>query len=143
MVSLVFGKLDTYLLDFINENSSEDFWYDYAYLQAQDLLNNVTQSDWAELRQNIDTKSDLWKIRVAYCIDEDTGMNGFEFLLNLMNDSDDVVEYAIDSLRSFDSEEYKNIIHSNRMLKIKTQKLLENASLPVKRVLEAFLQQNK
>ncbi|EFR92215.1 conserved hypothetical protein, partial [Listeria innocua FSL S4-378] len=58
-------------------------------------------------------------------------------------DSDDVVEYAIDSLRSFDSEEYKNIIHSNRMLKIKTQKLLENASLPVKRVLEDFLQQNK
>ncbi|HHR2616548.1 TPA: hypothetical protein ACSY4K_02895 [Listeria monocytogenes] len=95
------------------------------------------------MHQNIDTKSDLWKIRVAYCIDEDTGMNGFEFLLSLMNDSDDVVEYAIDSLRSFDSEEYKNIIHSNRMLKIKTQKLLENASLPVKRVLEAFLQQNK
>ncbi|EAC2547462.1 TPA: hypothetical protein IP933_000808 [Listeria monocytogenes] len=139
----MFEKLDIYLLDFINENSSEDFWYDYTYLQAQELLNNFTQSDWVELYQNIVTKGDLWKIRVAYCIDEDMGMNGFEFLLSLMNDGDDVAECAIDSLRSFDSEEYKNIIHSDHILKIKTQKLLEDASLPVKRVLEAFLQQNK
>ncbi|EAD4839098.1 hypothetical protein WN83_12725 [Listeria monocytogenes] len=139
----MFEKLDIYLLDFINENSSEDFWYDYTYLQAQELLNNFTQSDWVELYQNIVTKGDLWKIRVAYCIDEDMGMNSFEFLLSLMNDGDDVAECAIDSLRSFDSEEYKNIIHSDHILKIKTQKLLEDASLPVKRVLEAFLQQNK
>ncbi|EOY6140969.1 hypothetical protein ACP9HJ_002246 [Listeria monocytogenes] len=139
----MFEKLDIYLLDFINENSSEDFWYYYTYLQAQELLNNFTQSDWVELYQNIVTKGDLWKIRVAYCIDEDMGMNGFEFLLSLMNDGDDVAECAIDSLRSFDSEEYKNIIHSDHILKIKTQKLLEDASLPVKRVLEAFLQQNK
>ncbi|EAD4111294.1 hypothetical protein EJC92_14885, partial [Listeria monocytogenes] len=101
----MFEKLDIYLLDFINENSSEDFWYDYTYLQAQELLNNFTQSDWVELYQNIVTKGDLWKIRVAYCIDEDMGMNGFEFLLSLMNDGDDVAECAIDSLRSFDSEE--------------------------------------
>lgn len=139
----VFEKLDSYLLDFVNENSSEDFWYDYAYMQAQELLNNFTQSDWEKMYQNIDVKSDLWKIRVAYCIDEDTGMSGFKFLLSLMNDDDNVVEYAIDSLRSFDSEEYKNIITSDSMLKTKTQKLLENASLPVKRMLEAFLQQNK
>lgn len=139
----MFEKLDSYLLDFVNENSSEDFWYDYAYMQAQELLNNFTQSDWEKMYQNIDVKSDLWKIRVAYCIDEDTGMSGFKFLLSLMNDDDNVVEYAIDSLRSFDSEEYKNIITSDSMLKTKTQKLLENASLPVKRMLEAFLQQNK
>jgi len=142
-VCAVFEKLDSYLLDFVNENSSEDFWYDYAYMQAQELLNNFTQSDWEKMYQNIDVKSDLWKIRVAYCIDEDTGMSGFKFLLSLMNDDDNVVEYAIDSLRSFDSEEYKNIITSDSMLKTKTQKLLENASLPVKRMLEAFLQQNK
>jgi hypothetical protein len=60
-----------------------------------------------------------------------------------MNDDDDVIEYAIDSLKSFNSEEYKNIINSDSKLKIKAQKLLENASLPVKRILEAFLQQNK
>ncbi|WP_240422392.1 hypothetical protein [Listeria costaricensis] len=140
MVQVMFEKLDSYLLDFINENSSEDFWYDYAYMQAQELLNNFTQSDWEEMYKNIDSKSDLWKIRVSYCIDEDAGMNGFAFLLSLMNDSDDVIEYALDSLRSFDSEEYKNIISSNDILKIKAQNLLESASPPVKKMLENFLE---
>lgn len=135
----MFEKLDSYLLDFINEDSSEDFWYDYAYMQAQELLNNFTQSDWEEMYKHIDDKSDLWKIRVAYCIDEDAGMNGFTFLLSLMNDSDDVVEYALDSLRSFDSEEYKSIISSNDILKMKAQNLSENASPPVKKMLENFL----
>lgn len=135
----MFEKLDNYLLDFINEASSEDFWYDYAYMQAQELLNNFTQSDWEDMYKHIDTKSDLWKIRVAYCIDEDAGMNGFKFLLSLMNDSDDVVEYALDSLRSFDSEEYKRIIGSNDILKKKAQSLLESASPPVKKMLEIFL----
>ncbi|WP_461765799.1 hypothetical protein [Listeria seeligeri] len=125
--------MDSYLLDFINEDSSEDFWYDYAYMQAQELLNNFTQSDWEEMYKNIDAKSDLCKIRVAYCIDEDAGMNGLTFLLSLMNDSDDVVEYALDSLRSFDSEEYKSIISSNDILKMKAQNLLESASPPVKK----------
>lgn len=135
----MFEKLDSYLLDFINEDSSEDFWYDYAYMQAQELLNNFTQSDWEEMYKHIDTKSDLWKIRVVYCIDEDAGMNGFTFLLSLMNDSDDVVEYTLDSLRSFDSEEYKSLINSDDILKMKAQNLLENASPPVKKMLENFL----
>ena len=135
----MFEKLDSYLLDFINEDSSEDFWYDYAYMQAQELLNNFTQSDWEEMYKNIDTKSDLWKIRVAYCIDEDAGMNGFTFLLSLMSDSDDVLEYALDSLRSFDSEEYRSMINSNDILKKKAQNLLESASPPVKKMLENFL----
>lgn len=135
----MFEKLDSYLLDFINEDSSEDFWYDYAYMQAQELLNNFIQSDWEEMYKHIDAKSDLWKIRVAYCVDEDTGMDGFTFLLSLINDSDDVVEYVLDSLRSFNSEKYKSIICSDDILKMKAQNLLESASPPVKKMLENFL----
>ncbi len=41
----MFEKLDSYLLDFVNENSSEDFWYDYAYMQVQELLNKFTPRD--------------------------------------------------------------------------------------------------
>lgn len=93
--------------------------------------------------QNINDKSDLWKIRVAYCVDEDTGMNGFKFLLGLMNEDDEVAEYAIDSLRSFDKESYKKLIISDKTITDKAENLLKNASLPVKRMLEEFLQQNK
>lgn len=139
----MFEKLDSYLLDFVNENSSEDFWYDYAYMQVQELLNKFTPRDWEKMYQNINDKSDLWKIRVAYCVDEDTGMNGFKFLLGLMNEVDEVAEYAIDSLRSFDKESYKKLIISDKTITDKAENLLKNASLPVKRMLEEFLQQNK
>lgn len=107
-------------------------------MQAQELLNNFTQSDWEEMYKNIDANSDLWKIRVAYCIDEDAGMNGFIFLLSLRNDSDAVIQYSLDSLRSFDSEEYKSLISSNDILKMKAQNLLESASSPVKKCQKIF-----
>ncbi|WP_107842131.1 hypothetical protein [Metasolibacillus meyeri] len=136
----MFEKFNSYLLDFIDERSSEDFWYDFAYIQAQELLHNFTQVDWEEIYGNIDTKSDLWKIRVVYCIDQDTGIEGFNFLLNMMNEDNEVVEYVIDSLRSFDSEQYKHIINSNNNLKMKAQNLLKNASPPIKSILENFLE---
>jgi len=88
-------------------------------------------------------KNDRYKIRLAYSIEEDTGMNGFNLLLELVNDNAEVAEYALDSLRSFDREPYKTMIISNVATIKKAESLLKNASLPVKRILEAFLQQNK
>lgn len=69
-------------------------------------------------------------------------MNGFNLLLELVNDNAEVAEYALDSLRSFDREPYKTMIISNVATK-KAESLLKNASLSVKHILEAFLQQNK
>lgn len=40
-------------------------------------------------------------------------MNGFNLLLELVNDNAEVAEYALDSLRSFDREPYKTMIISN------------------------------
>ena len=136
----MFEKFDNFLIDFLVENSSEDYWYDCAVTEAQELLCKFTAQDWKKLFQVGNTKSDLWKIRVVYCIEEENGMDGFDFLLSMLNENnDEVVEYAIDSLRSFNTENYKNLIKSNTDLKTKAESLLENAGLPVKRVLEEFL----
>ncbi len=70
-------------------------------------------------------------------------MNGFNVLLELLNENDEVAKYAIDSLRSFDKEPYKKLIISDKTITDRAENLLKNASLPVKRILEAFLQQNK
>ncbi|WP_434778227.1 hypothetical protein [Neisseria sp. Ec49-e6-T10] len=139
----MFEKFDSYLFDFLDENSSEDFWYDYAFMQAQELLANFTDEDWEKLAYNLKDKSDVYKIRLVYCIDEDNGMNGFNLLLDLLNENNKVVEYVIDSLRSFNSERYKKLINSNKQIKDKVEALLKNASLPIKMILEAFLKQNK
>ncbi|STD26295.1 hypothetical protein [Enterococcus mundtii] len=127
----------------LSEDSSEDSWYDDGCIYAEELLGNFTESDWKALMKYVKTKNDRYKIRLAYSIEEDTGMNGFNLLLELVNDNAEVAEYALDSLRSFDKEPYKTMIISNVAAIKKAESLLKNASLPVKRILEAFLQQNK
>ncbi|EJS71896.1 MULTISPECIES: hypothetical protein [Bacillus] len=131
------------LNEILSENSSEDSWYDDGFMYAQELLNDFTDKDWGKLFQSINDKNDKWKIRLAYCIDDDLGINGLELLLNMLDESDEVVETTIDSLRSFNSEEHKKMIVSNSRVIDTAQKLLEKASLPVKKVLEDFLKDIK
>lgn len=135
----MFDEIDKLL----SEDSSENSWYDDGCVDAEELLNKFTEEDWMNLSQNLMSKGNRYKIRLAYCIDEDTGMNGFNMLLELLNENDEVAEYALDSLRSFDMKPYKDLIASNTAVIEKAENLLKNASLPVKLVLEAFLKQNK
>lgn len=135
----MFDELNKILL----EDSSEDSWYDDGCIYAEELLGNFTDDDWKKLMTTLKNKNNKYKIRLAYSVEEDTGMNGFNLLLELLDEDDEVAEYAIDSLRSFDKEPYKKIIISDKTITDKAENLLKNASLPVKRILEAFLQQNK
>ncbi|MGX7193592.1 hypothetical protein [Enterococcus moraviensis] len=127
----------------LSEDSSDNYFYDDEFMYVQELISKFTEDDWKYLVQNLKNKEDKYKIRLAYCIDEDTGMNGFNLLLELLDENDEVAEYAIDSLRSFDEEPYKKMIVSDKEIIDKAENLLKSASLPVKRILEAFLQQNK
>ncbi|MEI2392115.1 hypothetical protein V8V55_20110, partial [Priestia megaterium] len=127
----------------LSENSADNYFYDDEFMYVQELMSEFTNIDWENLIRGLKDKDDKYKIRLAYCIDEDNGVYGFDLLLDLLNESDEVAEYAIDSLRSFDGEEYKKIIASNKQIKDKVEKLLKNARLPIERILEAFLQQNK
>lgn len=135
----MYEKVDAVL----SENSSDNYFYDDEFMYVQELLSEFTTIDWENLTRRLNDKDDKYKIRLAYCIDKNNGIYGFNLLLDLLNESDEVAEYAIDSLRSFDGEEYKKIIASNEQIKNKVEKLLKNASLPIERMLEAFLQQNK
>ncbi|MDT0110849.1 hypothetical protein QJV45_10245 [Listeria booriae] len=127
----------------LSENSSDNYFFDDEFMYVRELLNDFTEDDWKYLIRYLRTKGDKYKIRLAYCIDEDTGMDGFNILLELLNENDEVAEYALDSLRSFDQEPYKNLIASDKAVIKKAENLQKNASLPVKQILEAFLQQNK
>ncbi len=99
----MYEKVDAVL----SENSADNYFYDDEFLYVQQLLSEFTNSDWENLTRRLKDKDDKYKIRLAYCIDEDNGVYGFHLLLDLLNESDEVTEHAIDSLRSFDGEEYK------------------------------------
>lgn len=127
----------------LSEDSSENSWYDDGCIYAEELLEKFTDDDWKKLMTTVKSKNDKYKIRLAYSVEEDTGMNGFNLLLELLDEDDEVAEYAIDSLRSFDGEPYKKLIMFDKTITDKAENLLNSASLPVKRILEAFLQENK
>ncbi|WP_434779027.1 hypothetical protein [Neisseria sp. Ec49-e6-T10] len=135
----MYKKVDVIL----SENSSDNYFYDDEFLYIQELISEFTEIDWKNLINNLKSKDNKYKIRLAYCLNEDTGINGFNVLLDLINESDEVAEYALDSLRSFNKEEYIKQITSNKKIIEKAETLLKNASLPVKQILNAFLQQNK
>lgn len=134
----MYEKVDAVL----SGNSSDNYFYDNEFMYVQKLISEFTENDWGKLLQNLRDRDDKYKIRLVYCIDEDTGMNGFNLLLDLLNVNDEIAEYVIDSLRSFNNEEYKKIIASNKRIMDKAESLLKRSNLPVKRILEAFLQQN-
>ncbi|KML33303.1 hypothetical protein [Rossellomorea marisflavi] len=126
------------------EDSADNYFYDDEFMHVQELLSEFTNCDWENFIRGLkDNKDDTYKIRLAYCIDEDNGVYGFNLLLDLLNESDEVAKYAIDSLRSFDGEEYRKIITSNKQIKDKVERLLKNASAPIERILKTFLEQYK
>lgn len=135
----MFEKVDGVL----SENSSDNYFYDDEFMYVQELLQGFSDNDWEKLCQSVKIKEDKYKIRLVYCIDDDFGMNGLNLLFSLLDENDEVVEYVIDSLRSFNATEYKELIKSNNQIIEKAESLLKNASPPVKKVLEAFLEQNK
>lgn len=135
----MFEKVDGVL----SENSSDNYFYDDEFMYVQELMQGFSDSDWEKLCQSVKIKEDKYKIRLVYCIDDDFGMNGLNLLFSLLDENDEVVEYVIDSLRSFNATEYKELIKSNNQIIEKAESLLKNASPPVKKVLEAFLEQNK
>ena len=99
----MYQKVDTVL----SKNSADNYFYDDEFMYVQELMSEFTNIDWENLIRVLKDKDDKYKIRLAYSINEDNGVYGFNLLLDLLNESDEVAEYAIDSLRSFDGEEYK------------------------------------
>ena len=125
----------------LNENSSDNYFYDDEFIYVQELLNEFTETDWKDLAQNLKNRDDKYKIRLAYCINEDNGVDGFNLLLGLLGESDEVFEYTIDSLRSFRNIEYKKILKFDKDVLEKVERLIQKASLPIKQMLENFLEQ--
>ena len=49
-------------------------------MYVQELISEFTENDWDKLLQNLKDRDDKYKIRLVYCIDEDTGMQWIQFI---------------------------------------------------------------
>ncbi|MDR4173959.1 WXG100 family type VII secretion target [Bacillus nitratireducens] len=130
------GASNQQFVQMFNDARPKAFTSINSIIQLEEYLKRI-----AEKFRNTDNQ-DVTMEEGAMCGKPSSEENGFNLLLDLLNANDELAEYVIDSLRSFNNEEYKKIIASNKQIMDKAESLLKKSSLPVKRILEAFLQQN-
>lgn len=136
----MYKKFVEYMKDFLDEDSSPDFWYDIASEEARKLLLLFTESDWRELTKGLNMQPLEYKKKLAYCLDDIESREQLNVLLLLTNTTDsELLEICIDSLRNFlDGDSVKSILQ-NQILIESINKLLPNAGPVTKKIYEDFL----
>ena len=134
----MFDEFDKYIKDFEAEDFAGDYWYDEGILIAGDMLQKFEDSDWDLLKQALPERSNGWKCRLAYCLDEPDDRRQSEILLELA-DTDDTELFitAVDALRCF--KDRNSIIKNNDKIKQKIEKLVPEAGMATKKILQDFL----
>ena len=134
----MYKNFNTFILPYSEDNEPGDYWYDCGVIESTKILSAFTDFDWEYLLKNLSDKSIYWKIRLVECLGDLHNSYELRVILELIDTDDDKLFVScVDSLRSI------NLCHlpENILNTIQTRiiNLMQNASLPVKRVLEDFM----
>lgn len=91
------------LMKSLDEDSLDDYWYDFEILECEEILRELTDSEWSELIRAIPEKSARWNIRLVECLGDIH--NGYEMecikeMLCVPNE--EVFVACVDTLRDMD-----------------------------------------
>jgi len=112
----IFQELDQYL----NQDFSDDYWYDDANLHACNLVKQLTPSDWIALKSSWQDRSQGWQERCAEILDWGDTNESVPLLIEMLQQkNDELTLAAADSLRSI------GIAHLNVRLEKDTLKRLQ------------------
>lgn len=132
----MFKELDNLL----SADTTVDSWYDDGCVIASEILSEFSPSDWDELSNQVLSKPIEWQRKIAYCLDNKCSVHELNILTSLLNTNDEeLFEACIDTLRSYSSQESKNMILGNPQILQRVNDLLPTASIPVRKMLEDFL----
>jgi tetratricopeptide (TPR) repeat protein len=94
---MTFQELDAYL----NQEFSEDYWYDDAKFYACELVKQLTTDDWNALKSSWHNRSKQWQERCAEILDWGDARQAVPVLLEMIQVEDDELTLtAADSLSS-------------------------------------------
>ncbi len=137
----MYNKLDAYLMEFSDENSSDDYWYDVGFEYACQLLDEFKEEDWSKLIQQVDEKNTIWKKRLVYCFGDNKRDEEINIILKLIDTkNEELFVMCIDALREMITGDNKNKIASNQVVERVVQ-LIPESGLATKKILERFIQQ--
>lgn len=92
-----FQELDAYL----NQEFSDDYWYDDAKFYACELVKQLTTDDWNALKSSWRNRSKQWQERCAEILDWGDARQAVPLLLEMIQVEDDELTLtAADSLSS-------------------------------------------
>ncbi|MEQ4923753.1 hypothetical protein [Proteus hauseri] len=133
----MYKEFDLCITDFSNDNEPGDYWYDCAVVESAKILSKFNEPDWVCLFNELAHKSIFWKTRLVECLGDLKNSHELNIILALIDtDNYDLFISCVDSLRSMDicdlSEDDLGKIND------KIYHLKQNASLPVKSILESF-----
>ncbi len=121
----------------INDNTSEDYWYDVAIFSCQEIIKNFSDLEWNELSEKLGSYSEKSKIRVAECLADIDSDKSIPILLKLSNtESHDLFITCIDLLRDMDMSSVSTDKKLSLLQKVKS--LSSNASELEKTIIRAF-----
>ena len=138
----MYDKFENCIFDFSLERDPGDYWYDCAILEAADILRGFGKNDWELLLKQLEFKSIFWKKRLVECLGELNVSQELEIILSVINTSDeDLLVACIDALRLLDLSKLGE--RKKEELSLRVACLLTEASPPMKRVLESFIEKLK
>nr|WP_282560394.1 hypothetical protein [Providencia vermicola] len=133
----MYKEFDLCITDFSNDNEPGDYWYDCGIVECSRILSKFNELDWSNLFDVLEHKSIFWKIRLVECLGDLKNSHELNIILTLIDTDDyDLFISCVDSLRSIGSHS----LSEDDLNKIndKIYHLEQNASLPVKSVLDSF-----
>ncbi|AET61241.1 hypothetical protein HPL003_22585 [Paenibacillus terrae HPL-003] len=133
----MYKDLDEFITEY---QHTADFWYDVGCVMASEKLSKFGSEDWQELSSIVHNRPLEWQKKLAYCLDTSCNMYELEILLSLLNTEDEeLFEICIDTLRSFTTQESKQMILDNPSILNRVNDLLPKAGIVSKKMLEDFL----
>ena len=130
----------TELNSLLEQNVTDDAWYDDGFLVAQDIMNNFVAEDWKRLGEEVLSKDIEWQKKLAYCIDNQLIEEELNIICKLLQvKNDELLEMCVDSLRTFDNEVGHLYIKNNPQIIQMVKSRIKNAGTIEKIILEKFL----
>ena len=105
----MYEQFDLFLTDYAIEDSGVlNYWYDSAYEDAMEMMENFTEEDWQKLLKDIETKSNLWKERLAYILSDKTNPYQIKVIRELLKtDNDELLVKTLETIKTdFDLKDF-------------------------------------
>jgi hypothetical protein len=132
--SNIYEQLD----DYISGVFTTDYWYDEGFSIAREMLEQFSSIDWAELLNNLLSKSIDWQVRYAYCAD--SGINDEVIIHSLILlssiDNDELFTTCVDSLRVIANSDHIKKLSKDKAILERIEQILPKSGAATRTIFE-------